>query len=74
MKCIHKDLKISEARQVYPERKKRRTLSIREGEYNFEGFRDIVAFDLIKSSARHEPIEPDENLAVTLQQEVTLLL
>ena len=52
---------------MYPERKKRRTLSIREGECNFEGFRDIVAFDLIKSSARHEPIKPDENLAVTLQ-------
>ena len=60
--------------QVYPERKKRRTLSIREGECNFEGFRNIVALDLIKLSGRHEPIEPDENLAVTLQQEVTLLL
>ena len=59
---------------MYPERTKRRTLSIREGEYNFEGFRNIVALDLIKSSVRHERIEPDENLAVTLQQEVTLLL
>ena len=51
---------------MYPERTKRRTLSIREGECNFEGFHNIVALDLIKSSGRHEPIEPDENLAVTL--------